>query len=96
MSLEELIFCLRCGEELDVSVCNQSYFIQPKYGAIDEKDGNYLFFKIFRYEDDEKDCQLIFSGSIEEIVSYRFDNKFTFKENIDKFHFFDGCYITEE
>ena len=96
MRLEELIFCLQCGEEIEVSVGDKKFFIQPQYGIVDEKENEYLLFKVFFYEDDEQNCQLIFSGDIEKLVSFQFDNDCTFKDNIEKFRFFDGCYITEE
>ena len=96
MSLEELIFCLQCGEEIEFSIGDYNYFAQPQYGVTDEKEGKYILFKIFRYKENEQDCLLIFSGTIEELVDFQFDDNFTLKENIEKFSFFDGCYIVED
>ena len=81
MSIENLIFCLHIGEEMDVRVDGKDYFLQPDYKALDKEQHFYPYTRIY----DEKG--IVFIGTTEEVMNYKFNNKYSFNEHLYAFMF---------
>lgn len=90
MKLDILIECLRCGEEIEFSVDGNTFFFQPDFETRKERNtkddeayGRIILYDTSNYEEPQK----IFSGSIKDVLNYKFKDKYTFWDDIEKFEF---------
>ena len=89
MNINDLLFYMKCGEEIEVYIDGKSYFLQPNYEIVKKDCDNnpaYPFTIIYDSCDYERPKK-IFEGSAEDIIDYVFENKYTFRNNMDKFKF---------
>ena len=87
MNVNDLIFSMKCGEEIEIEICGKLYFLQPDYENCNESwlgdIPPYPYTVIFDCADCENPKR-IFVGSAEEVVSYQFENKYTIKSDFEK------------
>ncbi|MBR2344095.1 MAG: hypothetical protein IKA64_07570 [Clostridia bacterium] len=88
MNIDDLIEKIRCGDETELRLGQKLYFLQPQYESQQERqsfeDSAYAYTVIYDCEDYENPTK-IFIGTTEEIINYAFENKYTLKENSEKF-----------
>ena len=89
--INDLIYSMQIGEELEFYLCGNRYFLQPQYetaNAIWSKEIPPYPFTVLFDSNDYENPKKIFVGTAEEIVNYVFDGKYTIKNNFDMVRFF--------
>lgn len=92
MKINELIEMMQIGEEFEVCVDGQNFFLQPEYDSWLEECG---YLRTIIFDSNNGNATEIFVGSTETILEYRFAGKYTFKNDLNKFELNPGCYIVE-
>ena len=88
MKLKELVFYIHCGAELEITICGEMFFLQPDYDTANKKwDGNNPPYpNIVLYEvKDYNHPKEIFRGKVEDVIDYKFCEKYTLRKHLDKF-----------
>lgn len=91
MNLNKVKDAMHCGEEFEICIEGQNYFLQPDYNCEDE-DFGYSHTVVYYLNNDSR-SKKIFSGTIDEVVNYKFLEKYSLKDDLSKFEFNPDCYI---
>lgn len=90
MNISDLVFCMKCGEEIEFYINGNCYFIQPDYeranSAGDTKKMSYPFMVLYDATDYD-DPKILLIGTAENLIDYVFDGEYTLRNNFDKFKF---------
>ena len=90
MHVDDLIFSMQCGEEIEFYINGNCYFLQPDYQSAnhdgDSKKTIYPFTRLYDAENYD-DPKMIFYGTAENIVNYVFEGKYTLKDHFNQFEF---------
>ncbi len=81
MKIERLIECLHLGHEIEFTINNQLYFLEPDYESI-EKFGK-IFYKLYRCNKNES--KYLVNGTIEDILNYTFDGNNSLNNCCERF-----------
>ena len=82
---------MQTGEEFEAYVSGKCYFLQPDYDRINkkpDKDHPAYPFTVVYDANDYENAEVIFVGTTDEVINYRFDDMYSMKNDIDKFEFF--------
>ena len=86
MTLNDFIYCMQIGEELELHIDGRMYFLQPNYGeqkkniAWTQYDNFFLYDITQNYEGEKVCC-----GCLCDIIDYIFNGKYTLKNDFEKF-----------
>ncbi len=88
MEISDFIFCLQCGEEIEISLEGKSYFLQPEYKALNKNYGKntppYPNTVIFDATESDNPKE-IFRGCTEDVLDYKFNGTHTLRNNLTDF-----------
>ena len=88
MNINDLIFSMQCGEEIEFYINGNCYFLQPDYERKqknpDSEKPPYPFTVLFDAKNYENPTILLI-GTAENIVNYVFEGKYTLKEHFNQF-----------
>ena len=87
MSLQELIYSMKCGEEFDLQLKDLRIFLQPEYESLKEdcNEGASEYTRTIIWIEDGEDSKELFRGTTEEVINYKFLGKYTFKDHMELF-----------
>ncbi len=85
--LNDLIYDIELGGEIEFNIKGHNYFLQPFYADPDyQKPGYILKLTIYDCGDNEKPHKLV-CGTVEEILNYTFPEGITLNQQFDQFTF---------
>lgn len=90
MNTNDLMFYMQCGEEIEIHIDGKSYFLQPDYKRFNKNwniDNPSYPFTVIYDSSDYDNPKKIFVGTTEDVINYEFENKYTLRDNFDKFKF---------
>lgn len=88
MLLDDFVFAMQHGNEIEFRINGELYFLQPDYTMFDQrwndKKPPYPYSVLYKCDDYEKPME-VFRGTTEEVINYKFYNMFTLKCDFLKF-----------
>lgn len=79
MDINRLVLYLNQGREIELSCYQSQYLLTPDYDNCKSNEIHYFIY----------DCRIeenIFSGTINQVINYKFLEQYTLQNNLDTFH----------
>ena len=90
MTLEEFVFSIQIGEEIELFINEHAYFLQPddtrSSASWDKDTPPYPYTVVYEVDTtNQENVKEIFRGTTEEVLSFPFANEFTLKNDFELF-----------
>ena len=78
-TIDSFIYAMKCGGEIEFKFDGKLYFIEPDNTSYKEE-----YTRFYLYDcSDENDERFLLNGGVDEIISFKLENKYSIKTDFD-------------